>query len=166
MIEVDVIIQSPLWYEVRADIEPYLEGLCKDILSQTGVTVFISHSELSVTLTDDAAIRVLNKRYRHKDSATNVLSFPASVINPEYFDQIDTLDGYAMLGDIVLSIETLRKEAQEQDKSLEAHFTHLLVHGILHLLGYDHETDEEAAIMEQCEVDILAHFGIPSPYGT
>ncbi|MDR2098880.1 MAG: apolipoprotein N-acyltransferase [Rickettsiales bacterium] len=107
-------------------------------------------AEISVLLTDDAGIRRLNKKWRAVDKATNVLSF-------------ETGDK-TMMGDIAMSIDTLSREAEENGKSLEEHYTHLLVHGVLHLLGYDHAEDGEAAKMERLEVMVLKRLGIGNPY--
>ncbi|WP_441997410.1 rRNA maturation RNase YbeY [Microvirga sp. 2TAF3] len=112
--------------------------------------------EISVMLTDDASIRTLNREWRGKDKPTNVLSFPA----PEQ----PGFEGPRHLGDIALAYETLVREAEEESKTLAHHFAHLIVHGVLHLLGYDHEVDEEAEIMEALEVKALATLGIADPY--
>ena len=106
-------------------------------------------------LTDDAEQRELNQQWRGKDSATNVLSFPQ--IEP--FGPV-----IGILGDIILARETLEREALEQGTSFPDHFTHLVVHGFLHILGYDHLTDEEALQMEGLETRILASLGIADPY--
>lgn len=112
-------------------------------------------AEISVLLTDDAEQRQLNAQWRGKDSATNVLSFP----------QIDPFAPVmGLLGDITLARETLEREAAALDKSLEDHFTHLLVHGFLHILGYDHISEAEALQMEGLETKILAGLGIDDPY--
>lgn len=112
-------------------------------------------AEISVLLTDDAEQRELNAQWRGKDSATNVLSFP----------QIDPFAPVmGLLGDITLARETLEREAAELDKSLEDHFTHLMVHGFLHILGYDHISEAEALQMEGLETKILAGLGIDDPY--
>ena len=112
-------------------------------------------AEISVLLTDDAEQRELNAQWRGKDSATNVLSFP----------QIDPFAPImGLLGDITLARETLEREAAELDKSLEDHFTHLMVHGFLHILGYDHLDEAEALQMEGLETQILAGLGIDDPY--
>ncbi len=103
-----------------------------------------------VLLGDDAALRALNRDWRGKDRPTNVLSFPSA--NPDY------------LGDIALSHETIAREADAQGKSFEAHAAHLAVHGYLHLIGYDHEREDEAEIMEARERAILAILGIADPY--
>ncbi|WP_264478246.1 rRNA maturation RNase YbeY [Microvirga rosea] len=113
-------------------------------------------AEVSVMLTDDASIRELNRQWRGKDKATNVLSFPA----PEQ----PGFEGPRHLGDIALAYETLVREAEEESKTLADHFAHLVVHGILHLLGYDHEVEAEAEVMEALEVKALATLGIADPY--
>ncbi|MDB5614783.1 MAG: ybeY [Devosia sp.] len=112
-------------------------------------------AELSILLTDDEEQKGLNQQWRGKDSSTNVLSFPQ--IEP--FGPV-----VGILGDITLARETLIREAEEQGVSFEAHFTHLVVHGFLHILGYDHITDEEATAMESLETSILATLGIDDPY--
>lgn len=112
-------------------------------------------AEISVLLTDDEEQRELNAQYRGKDSSTNVLSFPQ--IEP--FGPV-----FGILGDITLARETLIREAEEQGTSLEDHFTHLVVHGFLHILGYDHLEEDEALKMEGLETQILAGLGIADPY--
>lgn len=113
-------------------------------------------AELSLLLTDDAHVRVLNRTWRDQDKPTNVLSFPAADEDEE---------PGPLLGDIAVAHETTAREAAEEGKSFDHHFAHLLVHGLLHLFGYDHESDAEAEEMEALEVDILAGLGIPDPYG-
>ena len=112
-------------------------------------------AEISILLTDDAEQRELNAQYRGKDAPTNVLSFPQ--IEP--FEPV-----IGILGDITLARETLIREAEEQGTSLEDHFTHLVVHGFLHILGYDHLDEDEALEMEGLETQILARLGIADPY--
>lgn len=114
-------------------------------------------SELSIVFSDDAHIRTLNVGWRGKDKATNVLSFPAFP-----FPRGGKLP--PMLGDIVLAAETVAREAALEDKPFENHITHLVIHGLLHLLGYDHETDAEAEEMEAIERSALARLAIPDPY--
>lgn len=116
------------------------------------------HSELSVTLTDDAHIQPLNATYRGKDAPTNILSFA-----PELPPKANS-DGYIHLGDLVISLETLKKESLELNRKYDYHFIHLLIHGLLHLLGYDHEDEQSALIMEEKEEELLAMHHIPSPY--
>jgi probable rRNA maturation factor len=121
----------------------------------------VGGAELAVMLTDDAGIRTLNNNWRGIDKPTNVLSFPAlQPTGPQ-----DDDDPPRMLGDIAIAFETLRREADEEQKPFEHHLSHLAVHGFLHLIGYDHETDDDAEEMEALEREILAQLGIPDPYG-
>lgn len=115
--------------------------------------------ELSILLADDALLRGLNRDYRGKDRPTNVLSFAAG-------DDDSGQDGRPrLLGDVVLALETCVAEAEAQGKPLAHHLAHLVVHGVLHLLGHDHEDEAEAERMEACERAILARLDIPDPYG-
>ena len=107
-------------------------------------------SEVSLALSDDAAVRALNRDYRGKDKPTNVLSFESGE--------------RPFLGDVVLALETVLAEAEAQGKPPADHFSHLVVHGVLHLLGHDHETKSGARRMENLEVSVLAGLGVPDPY--
>ncbi|MEN3929732.1 rRNA maturation RNase YbeY [Microvirga sp. W0021] len=111
---------------------------------------------ISFLFADDATIRTLNADWRDKDKATNVLSFPA--------EHPPGMPGPELLGDIILAFETCQREAQEEEKSLINHATHLIIHGTLHLLGYDHIEEEEAVEMESLEIEALATLGIDDPY--
>ena len=116
------------------------------------------HVEVSLLLTDDAHQKILNRDWRGKDKPTIVLSFPGD-------DAEDLPDGAPLLlGDIAVAFETTTLEAQDQQKSLADHFCHLLVHGMLHLLGFDHESEADADEMEPLEIEILAGLGVDSPY--
>lgn len=117
------------------------------------------HAELTIVLTDDAEVRRLNREYRGIDKPTNVLSFGDS----------QNWRGHAsgapmLLGDVVLAYETIAAEASAQGKSLAEHTNHLVVHGVLHLLGHDHQTPRDAQVMEAIESDILRGLGIADPY--
>lgn len=119
--------------------------------------------EVSIKLTDDAEVRSLNASYRGKDKPTNVLSFP--MVQTDLLDALDIGDdGEVLLGDIVLADGVCNSEAREREVSLATHATHLVVHGTLHLLGYDHIDDAEAEAMEAIERDALASLGIKDPY--
>jgi len=120
--------------------------------------------EISIRLTTDAEVQTLNAQYRHKDKPTNVLSFP--MVQADLLDTIDqnSDDGEVLLGDIVLAHGVCAAEAEERGISLEQHATHLIVHGTLHLLGYDHLEDREAEAMEAIEIDALAALGLADPY--
>ena len=114
-------------------------------------------AELNIRIVDTTEMTELNTQYRHKPSSTNVLSFPFDM--PEEIE-----DEIPFLGDIVICAEVVNQEALQQNKSKEAHWAHMVVHGTLHLLGYDHETDADAAIMEPQEITILQSLGFPNPY--
>jgi len=113
--------------------------------------------ELSVRLASDEQVHALNAEWRGKDKPTNVLSFPAFPVTP------GKVPG-PMLGDIIIARETVEREAIELEKSFDDHLTHLIVHGFLHLFGYDHNNDAEAEIMEGLETRILAVLGLSDPY--
>jgi probable rRNA maturation factor len=117
------------------------------------------HPVVGIRLTDDAEQQRLNLVYREKDASTNVLSFPlADLAEPPPPGSL------LLLGDVVLAFETVRREAAEQHRPFADHFRHLVVHGVLHLLGFDHDNDADAVIMEEREVGILAGLGVPDPY--
>jgi probable rRNA maturation factor len=123
----------------------------------------LRRGEVSLLLADDAAVRALNAAWRGQDRPTNVLSFPGLEV------QAGALTGALpagplLLGDVALALETVRREALEQGKPLADHTTHLIVHGVLHLLGYDHGEPAEALVMEDLERAILAGLGIGDPY--
>jgi len=113
--------------------------------------------ELSIAFADDATVRDLNRDYRGQDKPTNVLSFESG-------DEADIPGEPLMLGDVVLARETCAREAVEAEKTFADHLTHLVIHGVLHLLGYDHEVEAEAEEMEALEIAILADMGIDNPY--
>jgi len=119
----------------------------------------VGEAELAVMLTDDTGIRTLNNNWRGIDKPTNVLSFPA--LQPTAGAPADAP---RMLGDIAIAYETTRKEADDEEKPFDHHLSHLAVHGFLHLIGYDHEKDDNAEAMEGLEREILAQLGIPDPY--
>lgn len=120
-------------------------------------------TEISVRLTDDAEVRTLNAQYRGKDKPTNVLSFP--MVQRDLLEALSNGDdGEELLGDIVLAAETVAREAAEKGVGIAEHAIHLIVHGTLHLLGYDHETDDEAERMEALEREVLEGLGLPDPY--
>jgi len=150
-LDIAVIINDEAWPDT---LEARAEEAVLAALKQSGAKVK-GAAELSIVLTNDEEQHELNKQWRGKDSSTNVLSFPQ--IEP--FDPV-----VGILGDITLARETLIREAEEQGVTFEAHFTHLVVHGFLHILGYDHLDDEEAAEMEGLETKILATLGIDDPY--
>ena len=150
-LEVAVIRNDDAWPE---DLEPLAERAVLEALKQSKARVK-GAAELSILLTNDEEQHALNREWRGKDSSTNVLSFPQ--IEP--FGPV-----VGILGDITLARETLEREAVEQGVSFTDHFTHLVVHGFLHILGYDHLTDAEALQMESLETQILGSLGVGDPY--
>jgi probable rRNA maturation factor len=150
-LEVAVIRNDDAWPE---DLEPLAERAVLEALKQSKARVK-GAAELSILLTNDEEQHALNREWRGKDSSTNVLSFPQ--IEP--FGPV-----VGILGDITLARETLEREAAEQGVSFTYHFTHLVVHGFLHILGYDHLTDAEALQMESLETQILGSLGVGDPY--
>jgi probable rRNA maturation factor len=143
------------------DWQPYLE-IIEPRLKSVAAALNIHCGELSVVLTDDARIQEINKQFRNQDKPTNVLSFPSVQASVE--DTLRSISQHTLLGDIVLSYQVIDREAMDQNKSFEAHLVHLLIHGFLHLLGYDHAEDDTAEIMEQKEIQLLDRFGIENPY--
>jgi probable rRNA maturation factor len=119
--------------------------------------------EISVRLTSDAEVHALNRQYRQQDKPTNVLSFP--MVQPDLLEGIaNTDDGEVLLGDIVLAHEACAREAAERGVPLQDHVAHLIVHGTLHLLGYDHIEEAQAEAMEAIECDVMAALGLHDPY--
>jgi probable rRNA maturation factor len=152
---------APLSIEISRKSDGWPEAL--DARAEEAVRAALAQSkakvtgaaELSIVLTSDAEQRILNRDWRGIDKATNVLSFP----------QIEPFGPVAgLLGDLILARETLDREAKEMSISFEDHFTHLVIHGFLHLLGYDHMDDDEALAMEGLETQILASLGVADPY--
>lgn len=118
--------------------------------------------EISIKLSDNDEVRQLNADYRDKDRPTNVLSFPQ--IDRALLTNLADHGGELLLGDVILAYQTCRSEADDKNILLADHVSHLIVHGILHLLGYDHEQEDDATLMESLEVSALARLGIPNPY--
>jgi probable rRNA maturation factor len=151
---IEIRIQARRWREIDA-LRPRILAAVQAALALAPVKP-LAGAELSLLLTDDKRIRSVNRDWRGFDKATNVLSFPAAP--PE------RIAGSPVLGDIVLAFETIAREAESEDKSFGDHLSHLVVHGLLHLLGEDHETQEQAERMEALETAALARLGIADPY--
>jgi probable rRNA maturation factor len=148
---VDIEIASPLWAA-----EPAAEACVREAVVAAAARV-PAEGDVSILLADDAAVQVLNRDWRGIDKPTNVLSFPAAK-QPAGMPPI--------LGDIAIAYETLAREADAEGKPVLHHLAHLVVHGYLHLMAYDHQTDSEADAMEALERDILRGLRIPDPYRT
>ena len=152
-VDIDIFVEAGDW-PAEGELTRLVDRAVESAFAETGAD---GSSELSIVFSDDAHIRTLNAAWRRKDKPTNVLSFPAFP-----FPKGGKLP--PMLGDIVLASETVAREAALEAKPLENHITHLVIHGLLHLLGHDHETDAEAEEMETIERAALARLAIPDPY--
>jgi probable rRNA maturation factor len=148
-LKIDVLVDSDLWQEPAK-----ARSTVRRAVAQAAATASTTGTELAIVLTDDSAIRQLNRLWLGIDATTNVLSFPSK----------RTADEPAHLGDIVLAYETIAREATAGGKPFAHHLAHLAVHGFLHLIGYDHDKDANAETMEQTERKILRHLNIPDPY--
>jgi probable rRNA maturation factor len=148
---VDVEVANPAWL-AAGDVDGLAQDAVAATLSEVGARVH-PDAEISIRLCDDDEIRALNLAWRDKDKATNVLSFPAPAGNKG-----------PLLGDIVVAFEYVSEEAREAGRSLRDQLAHMMVHGLLHLLGFDHETAFDAEKMENLERRILAQLGIDDPY--
>jgi len=147
--KIDVLVESDLWKETE-DVKP----VARRAIREAAALLAMRGAELAIVLTDDSAIRLLNRAWRGVDAATNVLSFPTKRAG----------DDPPLIGDIVLAYETIAGEARAEHKPFAHHVAHLAVHGFLHLLGYDHVLNEDAEVMEQVELDVLRRLAIPDPY--
>ncbi len=153
-LSVDISAPSPLWRKL-----PRARAMARETVAACAAESGFSErerAEVSLLLTTDAEVQALNARWRGQDKPTNVLSFPAAASG--------RLADSATLGDIALAFETLAREAGDSGVSLADHYRHLVAHGFLHLIGYDHQTDEEAERMEALERRVLARFGVADPY--
>ncbi len=154
-IEIDVLVEAGEW-PPEAELDLLVHEAVVAASVETGMTA-PGGAELSVVFSSDQRIKALNLEWRGKDKATNVLSFPAFPIKRG-------APLPPLLGDIVLAYETVANEAALEGKPLRHHITHLVIHGLLHLLGHDHENDDEADEMEAVERASLARLAIPDPY--
>ncbi len=157
---VDLVIEDERWLDVD------LGGLANRAAIAATQYLGIDQVEIVVMGCDDARIATLNDHFRGKPSPTNVLSWPSADPAPRAPGAPPAPPDGPELGDIAISFDTCAREAAEQDKPIADHVTHLLVHAILHLAGYDHEIDADAETMEDAERSILARLGIPDPYET
>jgi len=157
-IEIDFADPSPLWRERLPEVEEICAAAARAALAGCGLAT----GELAIALSDDASVRLLNRDWRGQDKPTNVLSFPQSPPLPS--PGAGAEGPPRLLGDLVLAFETVEREAVEQGKTLPDHLRHLIVHGVLHLVGHDHEEEVEAERMERLEAAVLARLGVADPY--
>ncbi len=152
---VESTVNSSLWDEILiSDFYKKLNKVLNEIYEQVGLDYNNLKTLISISFSGDKKIMELNSCFRKKYSATNVLSFPSN----------NKFKNTLFLGDIIFSIETILREAKVDNKTVENHLTHLFIHAVLHLLGYDHEKVEDAKKMEYLEIQILSKFEIDNPY--
>ncbi len=150
-LSVDLRVAEPRWLEVLGDVEALAERVLRHAAREAGAS-----GEVSVLMTADEEVQSLNRQWRGLDKPTDVLSFPSKA--PSAPGQC------RHIGDIALAFQTSLRDAAETGKPFDAHVSHLLIHGFLHLLGYDHIDHKDAAVMESLEVNLLAALGWPDPY--
>ena len=164
--QTDILIEEPRWHEIG--LEALAQTTAEAVCDHLGL---LPETELSILACDDARIAVLNTEFRGKPTPTNVLSWPDTNLSaaedggmprPPETDPQGTDEGF--IGDIAIAYDTCTREAAEQGLTMQDHTTHLIVHGMLHLLGYDHERDRDATLMEGLETVLLGKLGIADPY--
>jgi probable rRNA maturation factor len=148
---INIQIKSPLW-----DAQPLAAQTVRDAIAAAAATLSTADNEVSILLTDDKAIRLLNREWRGIDKPTNVLSFPAAATKASV--------RMPLFGDIVIAYETLKRECDDEDRIFLHHLAHLTVHGFLHLIGYDHQVEAQAEEMEGLESKIMTRLQMPDPY--
>lgn len=155
--DISIDVRGAFWCDVEFDVT----RLCRTAAAEAIVSAQEASDdvEISVVLADDDFVRELNRTWRNMDVPTNVLAFPCSD-----GDESAGIGAERLLGDVVVAFQTIQREAIELHLSLEHHFAHLIIHGVLHLLGYDHIEDGDAAVMEKLEAEALARLGIGNPY--
>ncbi len=168
MIDLDIAVEDPSWETACPGYEALIHRAIDGVLKESPVAASLLEQgiefEISIVLANNDMVQTLNRDYRGKDKPTNVLSF--ALLDGEDGWEEPTGPGLCALGDLILAFETVDAEARAEDKTFESHFTHLVIHGMLHLLGYDHLDEDEAEEMESLEIQILNGFGIKNPYIT
>lgn len=162
--DITIAVHDRRWHSEIETLDAYSQDVVHHVLKAhphiTDTYPADVDYQVAILYTDGKEIRALNQRFRNKDNATNVLSFPAVA------DALVPPGQPHIVGDIIIAYDVIAAEAKQQDKSFHNHTTHMLIHGMLHLLGYDHMYDEEAETMEQQERMLLMHYNIMDPYNT
>ncbi len=162
-LEIELILEDQRWSEIDTDFtflkEVSLLALSQEPTKSASLAMKSPHRLAVLVMSDDASIKDLNKTFRGKDKATNVLSFPSteSLLPGEELEPVH-------IGDAILAYEYVVNEAEKEKKDIKSHISHLVIHGVLHLLGYDHETSEEAETMETLEIRLMKQLGLDNPY--
>lgn len=161
---VEIAIDCPEWEKYQFSDVDFFTKITKNLLSKYPNFQKTKAIELSILLTDNAKMKSLNSEFRAKDKTTNVLSFPDNDINWRKIVEFLPDPDYIYLGDIAFGYLVIKEEAAAKEISFQDHLTHLTIHSILHLLGYDHIEKEDAEAMEAVEIELLSKIGIASPY--
>jgi probable rRNA maturation factor len=169
MLNIKLNIEEKRWLEYDPKIEKNIFLFLEKIIPYTKIKSLLDQKiniEISFLLTNNKKIQELNKNYRQKNKATNILAFPLYDLDLKEERNLDELlfNNNLILGDLILSLEYLQNEAKEQEKNIDHHLKHLIIHGLLHLIGYDHITKIEQMEMEEIEIKILNLFDIKNPY--
>lgn len=164
-VHVDLVVNHDSWESAGIELDDFAEAVIGVAISMAALPPELDNRdiEVCVVLTDDAEIHTLNRDYRGMDKATNVLSF-ANLDSDSVEHELAPEDMPFALGDVIIAWETMQREALEQHKKFEDHLRHMLIHGTLHLLGYDHMDDAEAQEMESLEIKILETMNVENPY--
>lgn len=165
MVKIELILDDKTWlcYITKVEIKKITKKVFNSVISTLRISVTKGTVvELSVILTNDDIIRNYNKNYRNNNKPTNVLSFP--IYEKEIIEELKHENNYILLGDIILSLNTIVDESKKQEKLFSDHLTHIMVHSILHLFGFDHISDSEADVMENLEIEVLKKLKINNPY--
>jgi probable rRNA maturation factor len=157
--EIEVSVSSDGWSKDLADVEGLVRNAASAALGRCAPDLLARAGEVTITLSDDDELQQLNFEHRQKNQPTNVLSFPMMDAGDMLASEVDLL-----LGDVIVAHGVTSREADESRKNISDHLSHLVVHGVLHLLGYDHEDDEDANDMEKLEVEVLKSLNIADPY--
>jgi len=155
--DISINVRAAFWSSVNFDVTRLCRSAAAEAIAAVQETS--NEVEISVVLADDAFVRELNRTWRNMDAPTNVLAFPCSG-----GDECAGVGAEQLLGDVIVAFQTTQREALELHLPLEHHVAHLIIHGVLHLLGYDHIDDNDAVIMEKLEIEALARLGIGNPY--
>lgn len=163
-ITIEIVKTEVEWNNHKTINKTLMKKLTTNILNRFDNLKLVEEFELSILFASDKELLDLNSQFRGKHIATNVLSFPDIELNWQQLIEFKPNIHYMYLGDIAFAYQLIKTEANLQNKTFDNHFVHLFVHSVLHLLGFDHQKEIEAAAMESLEIDILKDFGIASPY--
>ena len=162
-INIDLLVQDKSWKSQKEINKKLMEEIFIMVLDNLKISLCENEIEISINLNNDKNIKDLNNKYRNKDKTTNVLTFSLYENKKDVIRDLKKLP-YICIGDIIFSYDTIKNEAEEQNKSFKNHFIHMLVHSYLHLFCYDHLTKKDETIMENLEIEILKKMDINNPY--